>query len=78
MLTTAKVQTDGKQQSIILPENYHLNGDEVYIKKIGDVITLIDKDNSWQSLFDSLPLFTDDFMATLEQLPVETREELFE
>jgi hypothetical protein len=40
-----------------------------------NVIILIDKDNPWQSLYDSLPLFTDDFIATQEQLPVEAREE---
>jgi antitoxin VapB len=78
MLTRAKLETDGKKQTVILPEEYHFNGDEVYIKKVGNVIILIDKDNPWRSLFESLSLFTEDFMETREQLTLETRENLFE
>ena len=65
-------------QFVVLPEEFQLQGNEVYIKIVGNAIVLISKDNPWQSLFDSLNLFSEDFMETREQPRLETREELFE
>ena len=62
---------------VILPENYHIEGNEVYLKKIGKTIVLISTNNPYESLWNSLDLFSDDFMENREQLPLETREELF-
>jgi antitoxin VapB len=64
-MNTAKLSTDGKHQIVILPEEFQLSGNEVYIKKIGNAIVLIAKDNPWQSLFDSLDEFSDDFAIAL-------------
>ena len=74
----AKLLTNENGQIVVLPASFHLNGTEVYIKKIGDAIILLNKDNPWQSLFDSLDQFTDDFMETREQPPLDNRESLFE
>jgi antitoxin VapB len=60
-MNTAKLSTDGKHQIVILPEEFQMTGTEVYIKKVGNTIVLIAKDNPWQSLFDSLDEFSDDF-----------------
>jgi antitoxin VapB len=60
-MNTAKLSTDGKHQIVILPEEFQMTGNEVYIKKIGSAIVLIATDNPWQSLFDSLDEFSDDF-----------------
>ncbi|MFN6540368.1 MAG: antitoxin [Nostoc sp. EkiNYC01] len=49
--------------ALILPEDFQLTGTEVYIKKIGNAIVLIAKDNPWRSLIDSLDNFSDDFMT---------------
>ncbi len=49
---------------------------EVYIKKVGNAVVLISKDNPWQTLFDSLNLFSDDFMPTREQPLLDRRETL--
>ncbi|HLP90438.1 MAG TPA: type II toxin-antitoxin system VapB family antitoxin [Nostocaceae cyanobacterium] len=73
-MNTAKLSTDGTHQIIILPEDFHLTGTEVYIKKMGNAIILFAKDNPWQSLIDSLDNFSDDFMNTREQPFLETRE----
>lgn len=48
--------------------------EEVYIKKIGNTVILIAKDNPWQSLVDSLDQFSDDFMITRDQPPLDNRE----
>ncbi len=77
-METAKLLTNENGQIVVLPATFHLSGTEVYIKKIGDAIILLNKENPWQSLFDSLDQFTDDFMETREQPPLDNRESLFE
>lgn len=72
---TAQISTDGNHQIVILPEDFKMSGTEVYIKKAGNAIILIDKDKPWQSLLESLELFSDDFMTAREQLPLDIREE---
>ncbi|MGV0102621.1 type II toxin-antitoxin system VapB family antitoxin [Nostoc sp. DSM 114160] len=73
-MNTAKLTTDGTHQIVILPEDFQLPGTEVYIKKIGNAIVLIAKDNPWESLIDSLDNFSDDFMTTRVQPVIDTRE----
>jgi antitoxin VapB len=73
-METAKLLINGDSQAVILPKKFHLHGSEVYIKKIGSVIVLISKENPWQALFDSLSLFSEDFMESREQPVLETRE----
>ncbi len=63
----------GNQQIIILPEEYKFTSDEVYLKKVGDNLVIV-SENPWQDLWDSLDLFSEDFMETREQLPLEKRE----
>ncbi len=73
-MDTAKIITDGAKQIVVLPEEFHLSGNEIYIKKVGNTIVLISKDTPWQSLIDSLDEFSDDFMNIREQPNLETRE----
>ncbi|MBW4571324.1 MAG: AbrB/MazE/SpoVT family DNA-binding domain-containing protein [Tolypothrix carrinoi HA7290-LM1] len=74
-MNTAQLITNGDNQTVILPKEFQFQGSEVYIKKIGNAVVLISKENPWQTLFDSLNLFSDDFMSTREQ-PLQMREEL--
>ncbi|MEH1989874.1 antitoxin [Nostoc sp.] len=73
-MNTAKLTTDGTYQMVILPEGFQFTGTEVYIKKIGNAIVLIAKDNPWESLINSLDNFSDDFMTTRDQPLLDTRE----
>jgi len=75
-MNTAKLSSADDYQTVILPKEFHFAGNEVYVKKIGDVIVLISKENPWKTFFDSLNMFSDDFMLVREQLPVESREDL--
>lgn len=75
-METAKLLSIGENQSVILPKEFQFQGSEVYIKKIGSAIVLIPKDNPWQAMFDSLSLFSEDFMEKREQPNLEIREEL--
>lgn len=73
-MNTAKLSTDGTHQIVILPTEFQMKGTEVYIKKLGNTIILIAKDNPWQSLVDSLEQFSDDFMITRDQPSLDNRE----
>ena len=44
-----------------------MSGDEVYIKKQGEAIILLPKENSWAPLFSSLNHFTKDFRIERNQ-----------
>lgn len=73
-MNTAKISTDGVHQIVILPEDFKMTGTEVYIKKVGNAIVLISQDNPWQSLFESLDQFSEDFMSIRDQPPLDVRE----
>jgi antitoxin VapB len=77
-MSTAKILSNGNKQTILLPDEINFNGDEVYIKRIGNMVILIPKENPWQSLFDSLDQFSEDFMETREQLKLENKDKMFE
>ena len=77
-METAKLLTNEDGQVVILPKTFHLKGTEVYIKKIGNAVVLLTKDNPWQPIFESFDQFTDDFMEAREQPPLDNRESLFE
>jgi antitoxin VapB len=74
---TAKLFQNGKSQAVRLPKAYRFRGTRVYIKKVGNAVVLIPEQDSWQSLADSLALFSDDFMEQREQ-PDQPREQMFE
>ena len=73
-MNTAKLSTDGTHQIVILPKDFQMTGTEVYIQKVGNAIVLIAKDNPWQSLFESLEQFSEDFMTTRNQPPIDVQE----
>jgi antitoxin VapB len=72
----AKLLMNDDNQTVVLPKEFQFEGNEVYIKKIGNAIVLISKENPWETLFHSLELFSEDFMETREQPSLEVREAL--
>lgn len=75
-LDIAKIFFNGRSQAVRLPKEYRLEGSEVYVKKIDDVVLLIPKDSAWKTLESSLNYFSDDFMAERNQPEIEKREGL--
>lgn len=73
----AHVYQDGQNQTIRLPKEFRFKGENVYIKKVGNIVVLIPNENPWQSLFESLDQFTDDYMEEREQPPEQKREDIF-
>ena len=75
-MNTAKIFKSGNSQAVRLPKDFQLEGNEVYIKRVGKNIILTSKDDPWAGLIDSLSLFSEDFMTERQQPPVDQREEL--
>jgi len=76
-METAKLFQNGQSQAVRLPKEFRFQGDEVYIKKIGNAVILLPFDNPWQTWLDSLDLFTVDFMEIRNQPEQQKRESLF-
>ena len=78
-MQTATVITHGHSQSVQLPAGLHIDGAEVYVKRLGRSVMLIPKDaDLWDLMAQSLDQFTDDFMADRSQPTHQQREALFE
>lgn len=77
-MKTAKLFQNGQSQAVRLPKAFRLPGDKVYIKKVGNAIILLPLQQPWETLFESLQLFSEDFMDERNQPPQQQREVLFE
>jgi len=77
-MKTAKLFRNGRSQAVRLPKEFRFRGTQVFIKKAGNAVLLIPAQDSWQTLFDSLSQFSEDFMASRDQPEQQPREGLFE
>jgi len=66
-MDTARIFQNGQSQSIRLPKEYRFRGDRVYLKRMGNAVFLLPEYDSWQTLVESLSMFSDDFMAERDQ-----------
>jgi antitoxin VapB len=76
-METAKLFQNGKSQAIRLPKEFRFRSDRVYIKRIGDAVVLLPYQTPWETLLNSLSLFSADFMKERTQPPVQHREDAF-
>ena len=79
MIATAKLFQNGQSQAVRLPKEFRFeNLKEVFIKKIDDMVVLIPKSDKtvWNTMFENLDHFSDDFMQTRTE-PKQEREDLF-
>ncbi len=76
-METAKLFQNGKSQAVRLPKEFRFESDRVYLKKMGNAVILLPYGAPWQSLVDSLSLFSGDFMQERTQPPAEQRETAF-
>ncbi len=78
-MQTANVINNGAIQTVQLPEGFHVDGNEVYIKHMGKSVLLIPKNaNPWDMMTESLDQFTDDYMLERCQPVQQQREGAFE
>ncbi|MBU1667136.1 antitoxin [bacterium] len=78
-MATAKLFQNGQSQAVRLPKEFRFeNLKEVFIKKINGMVVLIPKSDKtvWDTMFDNLDDFSDDFMQIRTE-PKQERENLF-
>ena len=73
-MKTAKIFQNGQSQAVRLPKEFRFDDSEVFIKKTGNVVQLIPRTDSWNSLFRSLEKFSSDFMGDRVQPELDKRE----
>lgn len=67
----------GDSQAVRIPKDFRFTDTEVYIEKVGDVITLRPTTKSkWEIAREALMNFSDDFMIERDQPPMQERPEL--
>jgi antitoxin VapB len=57
-----------------LPKDFQFNVNEVFIRKQGNDVVLSPRPASWDTYLDGGPLAPIDFMAGIEDLPVQERD----
>ena len=72
-MLSAKIFKSGNSYVVRLPKEYKTDYKELNIKKVGDIILLIPKNNIRKSFSDSLDMFTDDYMENRKQGKIEKR-----
>ena len=61
-MDTAKLFQNGNSQAVRLPKAFRMPGTEVKIFKKGNQVILEPIESTWDSLFESLSEFPEDFM----------------
>ena len=62
----AKLFTSGGSQAVRLPKSCRFSGDEVEIKKVGDIVMLYQTDKALENFLRCAPLTDDVFESILE------------
>lgn len=58
----AKIFENGRSQAVRLPKEYRFDNEEVFIKRIGEMVVLIPKDKIWDIFLEGLDEFSEDFL----------------
>jgi antitoxin VapB len=61
-METAKIFMNGRSEAVRLPKTCRFGADEVYVKKVGDLVLLFPKKKAWDVFIHGLDGFTEDFM----------------
>lgn len=75
-MDSAKLFYNGRSQAVRLPREYRFDGEEVYIKKIGNAVILIPKDKVWEVHEAGMDYFSEDYMDGRKQPDLKKRDEL--
>ena len=76
-METAKLFKNGNSQAVRLPKKFRFPGNEVRIFKNGHQVILEPMDETWDSLFEALDDFPEDFMKDGRNQPAIQKRESF-
>ena len=74
-MDTAKLFKNGQSQAVRLPKAYRFEGEQVYVKRVGNGVLLLPYDDPWQIMWDSLDKFSDDIFADGREQPEQQERE---
>jgi antitoxin VapB len=74
MQRTAKIFMNNRSQAVRLPKEFQFNTSEVFIRKQGDEVVLSTRPADWSLYLASSSVASDDFMQSVEDLPVQERD----
>ena len=74
MQRTAKIFMNNRSQAVRLPKEFRFDTSEVFIRKVGDEIILSPRPADWSAYLAEGPVASADFMAGVNDLPVQDRE----
>ena len=82
MFQKAKIFNNGNSQAVRLPKEFRFEGKEVIIRKVENGVLLMPQNkNIWESWFDNLDEFSEDFTKILDSREfnqnIQNREDLF-
>ena len=82
MFQKAKIFNNGNSQAVRLPKEFRFEGKEVIVRKVSNGVLLIPQNkNIWESWFDNLDEFSEDFTKILDTRDfnqnTQKREDLF-
>lgn len=69
----AKIFMTNRSQAVRLPKEFQFSVSEVYIHREGDRVILSPRPSNWDAYLASGPIAPDDFMADVDDLPVQER-----
>ena len=71
----AKLFQNGQSQAVRLPKDFRFEGDSVAIKRVGKAVVLLPYNEPWDTLLESLSMFSSDFMDERVQPPADVRDD---
>ncbi len=74
-MDTDKLFMNGRSQAVRLPKGFRFEGEEVYVKHVGNAVVLLPRRESWRVLYESLERFSEDFMEERRQPADQVRSE---
>lgn len=75
-MDTAKIFENGRSQAVRLPKEYRFSDNDVYIKKIDDIVMLIPRDKIWKTFWESFDKFSPDLKLEREDIIPQERNEI--
>jgi len=74
MQRKAKVFMNNRSQAVRLPKEFQFKVQEVFIRKEGQDVVLSPRPFQWSSYLAEAPKASENFMESVEDLPVQERE----
>jgi len=75
-MQTAKLFINGRSQAVRLPKDFRFEGDEVFIKRVGDAVVLLPRKEGWSTLEQALAAFEPGFVMQRDQPESQKRESI--